>query len=113
MANNNMNTRITSVNRKAADEFQHKAHAEDGIHLLSDTAAAPSANYYGFIVTSSDVVISSITYNPGVEGLYVTGDTDFSAMILPQGLYVPIKGGFSTLTLGSGSVILLKHINKV
>ncbi len=59
MANNhNPNARITSVNRRAADEWNYKAHAEDGICILTEggTTTAPEDYYYGFIVMSDAVI---------------------------------------------------------
>ena len=40
--NHNVNARFTSTNRRAASELFYKAHAEDGVHFLTDTNAAPT-----------------------------------------------------------------------
>lgn len=109
MANNhNTNARITSVNRRAADEFQYKAHAEDGICFVTGTSAAPTSLYYGFIVIA-DAVIASITY---VDSSKQTGDAITAVTSFPAGWYQSIPGLFTTLTLTSGQVELLKYTDK-
>jgi hypothetical protein len=107
MANNhNVNARITSVNRRAAVEFQHKAHAEDGVYFVVDTTAAPIGRYYGFVVID-DAVVSSITHIDATKNGDVTTVTLF-----PTGFYCTQPGGFTTLTLSSGAVQLVKFIDK-
>ena len=61
-SNNKTDVRITSVNRRAGDEWNYKDHANDGVHFLSGTSPAPEGSYYGFINTGSDTVITSIIY---------------------------------------------------
>jgi len=101
--NHNVNARISSVNRKAGDEFQYKSFAEDGVHFLTGTSAAPSGHYYGFYVLA-DAVVSGITYlDESKNSSDITGVTSF-----PAGVFIPIGGGFSTITLTSGEVMLLK-----
>ena len=109
MANNhNPNTRLTSVNRRAADEFEYKTHANDGVIFLTDTSAAPTGNYYGFVVLA-DAVVSSITHTDSSKNGDATTVTTF-----PAGVYVSQPGGFTTLTLSSGEIMLLKYTpNKV
>lgn len=105
MANNhNVNARVTSINRRAATEFLYKAHAEDGIHFLTDTNAAPSGYYYGFLVLA-EAVVASITY---VDPNKQTGDIT-SVTAFPTGSYISIPGGFSTITLTSGELMLVKY----
>lgn len=96
-------TKLDSVKREAADELNYKSHSEDGVHFLTGTDAAPTAMYYGFIVTGESTVISSITY---VNAAKQTGDITLVTMV--QGMYYTIPGGFSTITLTSGDMILLK-----
>jgi hypothetical protein len=104
MANNhNVNTRITSTNRRAADEFQYKAHAEDGVYFLVDTNAAPTSSYYGFYVLA-DAVVSAITHIDSTKNGDITIVTS-----IPAGAYISQPGGFSTITLTSGEVMLLKY----
>jgi len=95
------NTRISSVNRKAADEFNHKSHAQDGVHFLLDTNPAPTAKYSGFVVLT-DTVITSITEQTLGS---ITGD--ITAVTFTAGYY-PLS--FSTITLTSGSLMLIKEI---
>lgn len=101
--NHNVNARITSVNRRAVDEFQYKAHSEDGVVFVVNTNAAPTSYYYGFLVLA-DAVIDSITHVDSSKNGDVTTVTSFSA-----GLYISQPGGFTTLTLTSGEVMLLKY----
>lgn len=101
--NHNVNARITSVNRRAADEFQYKAHSEDGVIFVVDTNPAPTGYYYGFVVLA-DAVIDSITPIDSSKNGDVTTVTAF-----PAGLYISQPGGFTTLTLLSGQVMLLKY----
>jgi len=107
MANNNVNARLTSVNRNAADEFNYKAQAQDGICFVTDTDAAPVAQYYGFIVLA-EAAITSITY---IDSGKQTGDAITTVTAFPAGMYVSIPGLFTTLTLASGEVMLLKKSN--
>jgi len=103
MANNNVNARITSVNRRAADEFQYKDHSEDGVVFVTDTNAAASSYYYGFVVLA-DAVVASITHIDSSKNGDVTTVTSF-----PKGMYITQPGGFTTLTLTSGEIMLLKY----
>ena len=104
MADNyNVNARITSANRRAADEFQYKSHSEDGVYFLVDTNAAPAGFYYGFIVLA-DAVVAAITHIDATGNGNVTTVTSF-----PAGMYISQPGGFSTMTLTSGEVMLLKY----
>lgn len=104
MSNHNVNARITSVNRRAGDEFQYKSFAEDGVHFLTDTNAAPTGAYYGFLVLT-DAVISSITYiDPNKQSGDITDVSSFAT-----GMFISIPGGFSTITLTSGELQLLKY----
>jgi hypothetical protein len=105
--NHNVNARLTSVNRNAADEFNYKAHAQDGICILTDTDPAPVAQYYGIKVLA-EAVVASITY---VDSSKQTGDAITTVTALPVGMYIPIPGLFTTLTLTSGEVLLLKKNN--
>ena len=103
MANNNVNARITSVNRRAGDEFQYKNHSEDGVVFVTDTSAAASSYYYGFIVLA-DAVVASITHVDSSKNGDVTTVTS-----IPAGIYISQPGGFTTLTLTSGEIMLLKY----
>lgn len=82
-----------------------KDHAEWGIHFLVGTDPAPTGRYYGFTPTEDGTAISSITY---IDDSLHTGDTDFTTMPLVFGLYYPLAGLFSTVTLSAGSMQLFK-----
>ena len=105
--NHNVNARISSANRVAADEFQYKAHAQDGICFVTNTSAAPTAQYYAFVVLA-DAVVASITY---VDSSKQTGNAITTVTAFPAGMYISIPGLFTTLTLTSGQVMLLKKNN--
>ena len=105
--NHNVNARISSANRQAADEFNYKAHAQDGICIVTNTNAAPTAQYYAFVVLA-DAVIASITY---VDSTKQTGSAITSVTSFPAGFYIPIPGLFTTITLTSGQIMLLKKNN--
>jgi hypothetical protein len=92
-----------SRGRLQADDANYKLHSEDGVHFLTDTNPAPTSTYYGFIVTGSTTNISSITY---IDDAKVTGSILDITMV--QGGYYPISSGFSTITLASGDMMLLK-----
>ena len=99
----NVNARITSTNRAAADEFQYKNHSEDGVVFVTDTSAAASSYYYGFVVLA-DAVVASITHVDSSKNGDVTTVTS-----IPAGVYISQPGGFTTLTLTSGEVMLVKY----
>ena len=93
---------MKSQGKLKADVDHYKAHAEDGIHFLTDTNPAPEDNYYGFLVTGANTVITDITYRfPDL----ISGD--ITAITLLQGGYYPIP--FKTITLSSGNMMLLKE----
>ena len=63
----NVNARISSANRNAANEFQHAEQATDGLLLLTSSSdygdgagIAPEGYYTGFVVGANGVTISSI-----------------------------------------------------
>ena len=101
MSDNKMH--ITSISNEVIDKLFYKDHAENGVHFLSDTNPAPANKYYGFIVTGASTVISSITY---IDSTKQSGD--ITQLDMNVGMYYPIPGLFSTITLTSGNVILLK-----
>ncbi len=105
--NHNVNAQISSIGRGASKELNSKMHSEDGIHFHSGVQAAPTDVYYGFINTGADTVITTITY---IDGTKQSGT--ITGMTLFQGLYVSIPGLFSTITIASGNMILLKYIDK-
>jgi hypothetical protein len=105
--NHNPNSRLTSVNRNAADEFNYKAHAQDGVCIVTNTSAAPAAQYYAFVVIA-DAVVSSISY---IDSSKQTGNAITTVTTFPAGFYMSIPGLFTTLTLTSGQVLLLKKNN--
>jgi hypothetical protein len=74
------------------------------IHVLTGTSAATAGSYTGFFVLE-DAVISDITLTDDTK---ITGTNDFSGITLIAGLFIEIPGGFSTITLTSGSMILAK-----
>jgi hypothetical protein len=75
-----------------------------GIHVLEGTGAATSGTYTGFLVLE-EATVSAITLTDSSK---VTGDSDFSEVTLPAGIFIEIPGGFSTITLSAGSMILIK-----
>lgn len=97
------NTEKQSVLRDYIDDQNYKAHAESGVHYLTDTNPAPEGIYYGFIVHDEATIISSITY---INGDKQTGD--ITGLVLIPGMYMSIPGLFSTMTISAGSVQLLK-----
>lgn len=101
--NHTTNTRITSVNRVASDEWHYKEHGQDGIHFLTDTSAAPTNTYFAFIAGAS-TTISSITY---LDSSKISGD--ITGITLVSGVKYYIPGGFSSITLSAGDMILFKY----
>ena len=100
----NTNSRITSVNRDAANVWNTRLTGGDAIHFLTDTEAAPIGNYFAFIPDNS-AVISSITY---LDNTKVSGT--ITSLTLIAGLKYYIPGGFSTITLSAGTMILFKEV---
>lgn len=98
-----VNSSIKSSTRSAGDDLQYKQHAQDGVHFLVSTNAAPTGYYYGFVVIA-DAVVASITHINSAKNGDVTTVTSF-----PAGMYVSQPGGFSTITLTSGEIMLLKY----
>lgn len=94
---------ITAISEIAADKINSKDHGGNGVYFLSGTDAAPEDRYYGFIVTGENTVISTINY---IDESKQSGDITQIGMNI--GMYYPIPGLFSTITLTSGNVILLK-----
>lgn len=82
---------------------KEKEFANKGVHFHSGTGYSPDDLYFGFIVTSDDVVINDIDYKIG--GLN-TGDITTIGMI--PGMFYPIAGGFTKIKLDSGNMLLLK-----
>lgn len=106
--NHNVNARITSINRRAANEMQYKGFAEDGVYFLTGTSAAPTGNYYGFLVLAN-AVVASVTHTDSTKNGDVTAVTS-----IPAGVFISQPGGFTTMTLTSGEVMLVKYTpNKV
>jgi len=77
---------------------------EKGYHVLSGTAAATVGTYSGFYVVGANTVITSIT---GVDTDLIKGDNDFSALTLQDGIFIPVPGGFTTMTLSAGATLLI------
>lgn len=71
-----------------------------GIHVLTNTSPAPVYKNYGGLITTAATVVSAITYADGYDGVGTPTP-------LPAGVFVPMR--FSTITLTSGSAILIKE----
>lgn len=100
---------INKIGYEQVQQAGYQAHAGNGVHYyISSEGAAPTDNYYGFVVTGDYVLIDSITFNqPELH----TGD--IKNITLVQGAYYPIAGGYSSITLSRGDMILLKEIDIV
>ncbi len=86
------------------ESLKNKQFPNVGIHVLTGTDAAPAGTYTGFLVLE-EATISAITLTDSDK---VTGDNDFSEVTFPAGVFIEIPGGFSTVTLSAGSMILIK-----
>jgi hypothetical protein len=86
------------------DAIIEKQFPNVGIHVLTGTSGAPAGTYTGFLILE-EATISAITLTDSGK---VTGTNDFAGITLSVGTFIEIPGGFSTLTLGSGSMILVK-----
>jgi len=91
--------------KNAVDDLKAKQFAENGIHLLTGTAAAPAGTYAAFIPLADNCAISAITL---INSALVTGANNFAGVTLVQGMYYEIPGGFSTITLSAGNMMLIK-----
>lgn len=86
------------------ESLKNKQFPNVGIHVLTGTDAAPAGTYTGFLVLE-EATISAITLTDSDK---VTGDNDFSEVTFPACVFIEIPGGFSTVTLSAGSMILIK-----
>lgn len=78
--------------------------AEKGYYVLSGTSAATVGVYSGFYVVGADTVITSIT---GIDVTLIKGDNDFSELTLQEGIFIPVPGNFTTMTLSAGGALLI------
>ena len=81
----------------------NKSFSEGGVHFLSGTNAAPTSIYYGFLVIT-ETVIASIT---PIDSVKLSGTP--TTPTYPAGLFISIPGKFSTITLTSGNIMLVKY----
>ena len=81
----------------------NKSFSEGGVYFLSSTDAAPVDVYYGFLVIS-ETVIASISPIDASK----LGGTPLTP-IYPAGIFISIPGKFSTITLTSGDIMLVKY----
>lgn len=96
----NTNSRISSVNRDAANEWNNRLTSGDYTYFLTDANPSPTSKYFAFI-PDGNVVISAIAYiNPCKVG------GDITAMTLISGLKYYIAGGFSSITISAGTMVL-------
>lgn len=79
----------------------NRSHSTNGVYFLTGTSASNTGSYYAFVAVT-DTVVNKISY---IDVTKQKGD--ISTMTFPAGMYVSIPGYFSTITLTSGSVILL------
>ena len=94
---------IVSISNEVIEKLFYKDHAVEGVYYLTGTNPAPTGKYYGFIVTGDNTVISSITYiDPSKQG------GDITQIGMNVGMYYAVPGLFSTITLTSGNIILLR-----
>ena len=107
-------TDINSVSVEASAELARKNHGLDGTLLLLTTSnygagagIAPNSNYMGFIVGSSGVTISSITYNIPEKHTTYSTETINSLGLVP-GIYYPLDG-IKTITITAGAILLYKQ----
>jgi len=93
------------MSQESALQLQTEAQfAKHGYYVLSDTSAATVGVYSAFYVTGENTVISSIT---GIDTDLIKGDNDFSGLTLQPGIYIPVQGNFTTITLSIGSMLLI------
>ncbi|MCW0484647.1 hypothetical protein [Gaoshiqia sediminis] len=100
---------MNAIQRLQAKVLGFKTNSEGGVHFLTGAGTSPSDKYYGFTITSYDTVITGITY---LEPDKITGDiTAMTSLPELAGLYIPISGGFSDITISAGSMMLFKDID--
>lgn len=85
-------------------QFFKKSFSEEGVYFLTDTSAADTGDYYGFLVLT-DTVVASIS---PIDSAKLEGD--ITAITLSTGTFISIPGRFSTITLTSGNIMLLRYI---
>jgi hypothetical protein len=96
---------IAGVATAANQETLLEKQFPTGIHILTGTDAATAGTYTGFYVLE-DATISAITLTDATK---VTGTNDFDGITLYAGTFLEIPGGFSTVTLSAGSMVLIKE----
>lgn len=77
--------------------LRNRDHSDYGFVVAADTNAVPTGDYFGIQVIAA-AEIDTITFKDGYEG-----DDGIAGIVLPAGLYRPMR--FTTLTLTSGTVI--------
>jgi len=76
----------------------------EAIYILVGTGAATTGAYLGFYAIEADTAIDSIT---GIDTGLVKGDNDFSEVTFQPGIFVRVPGGFNTMTLSAGAMVLV------
>ena len=88
----------TAVDSLKTEQFPEK------IYILAGTGAAATDTYLGFYAIEVDTAIDSIT---GIDTDLVKGDNDFSEVTFQPGTFVRVPGGFTTMTLSAGAMVLV------
>jgi len=105
-------THIESVSKYASDAITGKSFGDRGTVLLTSTSnygagagVAPNGNYFGFIVGSDGVTLTSITFNNNIHQTYST--ETIADLGLVEGQFYPLEG-IQTLTITAGALLLYK-----
>lgn len=88
----------TAVDNLKTEQFP------EAIYILAGTGAATTGTYLGFYAIEADTAISSIS---GIDTDLVKGDNDFSEVTFQPGTFVRVPGGFTTMTLSAGAMVLV------
>lgn len=89
--------------KTAVDEIKAEQFPES-IYILAGVAVSDTDTYLGFYALEADTAITSIT---GVDTNLVKGDNDFSEVTFQPGTFVRVPGGFTTMTLSAGAMVLV------
>lgn len=103
--NTNLGTIETDIEavKTAVDEIKAEQFPES-IYILAGVAVSDTDTYLGFYALEADTAITSIT---GVDTNLVKGDNDFSEVTFQPGTFVRVPGGFTTMTLSAGAMVLV------
>jgi len=110
----NRNVTVDSVSKHASDSFNSKMFGLSGTVLLTSASnytgtagESPVGSYTGFIIGSSGVTITTITYSDKGKHLTYTGE-DINSLGFVAGQFLPLHS-LIQIKISAGSILLYKE----